>query len=108
MLSGLPHDISEHRAQFQIRIFQGFVQPIDQPGPFPCHGRPQAGQITELSSRPRRVKAGFEESQLQELGNPVGILLVGFQGVGTRFICCALTIMTISKCPFIRFQGDFQ
>ncbi len=108
MLSSLPHDSSEHRAQFQIRVFQGFMHPIDQPGPFPCQSRAQTGQITQLSLRPRRDKAGFEQSQLQELGDPLGILLVGFPGLGTRFICSALTIITVSKCPSIRFQGDFQ
>jgi hypothetical protein len=76
----LAPDVGENRAQFEIGIFQEFVDPIDQSGAFLGQGGAQAGQLAQVPLEPWGNEAGFEQAKLQELGDPFRIFFVRFMG----------------------------
>jgi len=45
---GDTHDVGGHRRQFDARVFQQLLQPLDLPGPFLGDVRARPGQIPQL------------------------------------------------------------
>jgi hypothetical protein len=68
---GFPHNVADHITQFQIGIFQGLLNPIDLSGLLLGQADAIARQVTQLALWARRDETGFEQTMLQQVGNPL-------------------------------------
>jgi hypothetical protein len=64
---------TSHIAQFEIRIFQGFLHAIHLSRLLFCQSDSIACQVTQLALRNRGDEACFEEAMLQKISNPFGV-----------------------------------
>ena len=72
-----PDDVGDHGAQFQVGIFQDFVQPIDHCRALLLQDGAIACQIPQLTEGEGRHEASTEEAALQQLRDPLGVRDIG-------------------------------
>ena len=81
---GFPPNVADHITQFQLGIFQCLLHPLDLSGLLLGQADPSARQVTQLALWTGRDETGFEQTVLQQVGNPLGIFDIGL-APGDRF-----------------------